>query len=93
MTYRMAEMWPERVERVVIASSGVNMKPKDNGELLKRAKVEKIEELMLPQTAAQLRTLMRLAASAHVYVPDFFLNDVIDVSFLIWFGLLLVSFS
>ncbi|XP_076932725.1 uncharacterized protein LOC143598377 [Bidens hawaiensis] len=78
VTYRMAEMWPERVERVVIASSGVNMKPKDNGELLKRAKVEKIEELMLPQTAAQLRTLMRLAASAHVYVPDFFLNDVID---------------
>ncbi|XP_076914206.1 uncharacterized protein LOC143573132 [Bidens hawaiensis] len=78
VTYRLAEMWPERVERVVIASSGVNMKPKDNGELLKRAKVEKIEELMLPETAVQLRTLMRLAASSRVYVPDFFLNDAID---------------
>ncbi|KAJ0800530.1 putative 2,6-dioxo-6-phenylhexa-3-enoate hydrolase [Helianthus annuus] len=78
VAYRVAEMWPERVEKVVIASSGVNMKPKDNGELLKRAKVEKIEELLLPETAAQLRTLMRLAASNRVYVPDFFLNDFID---------------
>ncbi|KAI7733414.1 hypothetical protein M8C21_023280 [Ambrosia artemisiifolia] len=78
VAYRIAEMWPERVDKVVIASSGVNMKPKDNGELLKRAKVEKIEELLLPETAAQLRTLMRLAASNRIYVPDFFLNDFID---------------
>ncbi|KAD4178010.1 hypothetical protein E3N88_26601 [Mikania micrantha] len=78
VAYRMAEMWPERVEKVVIASSGVNMKPKDNGELLKRANVGKIEELMLPETAVQLRTLMRLTVSTRVYVPDFFLNDFID---------------
>ncbi|KAK9076871.1 hypothetical protein SSX86_005205 [Deinandra increscens subsp. villosa] len=78
VAYRMAEMWPERVEKVVLASSGVNLKPKDNGELLKRAKVEKIEELMLPETAGQLRTLLRLAATNRVYVPDFFLNDFVD---------------
>ncbi|XP_071729722.1 uncharacterized protein [Rutidosis leptorrhynchoides] len=80
VAYRLAEMWPERVEKVVIASSGVNMRPCDNGELLKRANVEKIEELMLPETAGQLRTLMRLAAYNfnRVYMPDFFLNDFID---------------
>ncbi|XP_071737073.1 uncharacterized protein [Rutidosis leptorrhynchoides] len=80
VAYRLAEMWPERVEKVVIASSGLNMRPSDNEELLKRANVEKIEELMLPVTAGQLRTLMRLAAVniSRVYVPDFVLNDFID---------------
>lgn len=81
VAYRLAEMSPERVEKVVIASSGVNMKPCDNVELLKRANLEKIEELMLPESPRQLRTLMRLALSSRVYLPDFFLNDFIDVSF------------
>lgn len=79
VSYRLAEMWPERVEKVVIASSGVNMRPIHNTELMKRANVEKIDELMLPQTAGQLRTLMRLAVyNNRVYMPDFFLNDFID---------------
>ncbi|PWA92602.1 alpha/beta-Hydrolases superfamily protein [Artemisia annua] len=79
VSYRLAEMWPERVEKVVIASSGVNMRPIHNVELIKRANVEKIDELMLPQTAGQLRTLMRLAVyNNRVYMPDFFLNDFID---------------
>ncbi|KAI3754833.1 hypothetical protein L1987_54624 [Smallanthus sonchifolius] len=78
VAYRVAEMWPERIEKVVIASSGLNMRPKDNQELLKRANVAKIEELMLPETAGQLRTLLRLAASNRVYMPDFFLTDFVD---------------
>nr|GEV00818.1 epoxide hydrolase 4-like [Tanacetum cinerariifolium] len=79
VSYRLAEMWPERVEKVVIASSGVNMRPIHNVELMKRANVEKIDELMLPQTAGQLRTLLRLAVfNNRVYMPDFFLNDFID---------------
>nr|XP_043629549.1 monoacylglycerol lipase ABHD6 [Erigeron canadensis] len=78
VAYRIAEMWPDRVQKVVIASSGVNMRPKDNKELLKRANTERIEELMLPENATQLRTLMRLAVYYRVYMPDFFLNDFID---------------
>ncbi|KAI3496342.1 hypothetical protein L1887_38700 [Cichorium endivia] len=78
VAYRLAEMWPERVEKVVIASSGVNMRPRDNQELLKRANLKKIDELMLPETAGQLRTLLRLAVVTRVYMPDFFLNDFID---------------
>lgn len=80
VAYHMAARWPERVEKVVIASSGVNLQRKDNDELLKRAKVEKIEELMLPATAGQLRTLMSLSVFRRTYVPDFLLNDFIDVS-------------
>ncbi|KAK9142176.1 hypothetical protein Syun_011576 [Stephania yunnanensis] len=37
VAYNMGRMWPDRVEKVVIASSGVNMRRRDNEELLKRA--------------------------------------------------------
>lgn len=79
VAYRMAVMWPERVEKVVIASSGVNLRYRDNVELVKdRARVEKVEEVLLPGTAAQLRVLLGLAFSKRrVSMPDFLLNDVI----------------
>ncbi|KAL2545166.1 alpha/beta-hydrolase superfamily protein [Forsythia ovata] len=78
VAYHMAARWPERVEKVVIASSGVNLRRRDNDELLKRSRVEKIEELMLPATAGQLRTLMGLSVFRRTYMPDFLLNDFID---------------
>ncbi|GFQ00009.1 hypothetical protein PHJA_002144900, partial [Phtheirospermum japonicum] len=79
VAYRMVAMWPERVEKVVIASSGVNMRRSDNLELLKREKMEKAKDLMLPSTAAQLRRLMALTVFWLPYMPDFFLNDFIKV--------------
>lgn len=84
VAYHMATMWPEKVEKVTIASSGVNMKKKDNGELLKRAKVEKIEDLLLPATASQLRTLITLSTHRRPpYLPDFLFSDFINVSLLL----------
>ncbi|XP_030538500.1 pimeloyl-[acyl-carrier protein] methyl ester esterase-like [Rhodamnia argentea] len=80
VAYHVARMRPERVGKVVIASSGVNMTKGDNEALLERAKVENIEDLMLPETAANLRTLIDLAVHKHIahMVPDFVLNDVIN---------------
>ncbi|XP_073129560.1 uncharacterized protein [Henckelia pumila] len=78
VAYRMSEMWPERVEKVVIASSGVNLRPRDNVELMKRAGIENIEDLMLPCAAGQLRTLLGLCVFRRLYLPDFFLNDILD---------------
>ncbi|KAL0297173.1 UNVERIFIED_CONTAM: hypothetical protein Sradi_6769400 [Sesamum radiatum] len=85
VAYRMAAMWPERVEKVVIASSGVNMTRRDNQELLKRAKMEQIEELMLPRSAAQLRRLIGLSIFRRpYYMPDFILDDFIDEVLIVW---------
>ncbi|KAF8393627.1 hypothetical protein HHK36_021872 [Tetracentron sinense] len=76
VAYHMASMWPERVEKVVIASSAVNKRWRDNGELLERAKLERVEDLMLPTTVGQLRTLISLAMFKRPYIlPDFLLND------------------
>ncbi|KAK8509154.1 hypothetical protein V6N13_062208 [Hibiscus sabdariffa] len=79
VAYHMAKLWPDTVEKVVIASSGVNMRKADNTALLERAKVENIEEIMLPETATQIRTLSRLAVSWRFnMVPDFFWNDILN---------------
>ncbi|KAA0064703.1 hypothetical protein IC582_005944 [Cucumis melo] len=79
VAYHMARIWPERIEKVIIASSGVNMRRKDNEAMLKRANVEKIDEFLLPVTAEQLRTLMKLAVfkGGGRKMPDFFFNDFI----------------
>lgn len=83
VAYHVARMWPERVEKVVIASSGVNMRGRDSEALLKRADVEKIEDLMLPATAAQLHKLVRLAMFKKVdMIPQFFMNDFVEVHYL-----------
>ncbi|KAL7121797.1 hypothetical protein ACP275_01G006000 [Erythranthe tilingii] len=57
VAYHMAVMWPERVEKVVFASCAVNMSQRDTSELMERAKVEKIEDLLMPVNATQLRKL------------------------------------
>lgn len=75
--YNLAKMYPERVEKVVIASSAVNMVKGDNLEVVERAKVEDIQDLMLPSTAANFRKLMNLVIYKFPNViPDFILNDL-----------------
>lgn len=79
VAYHMAKMLPGKVQKVIIASSGVNIKKKDNDGLLERAKVDKIEDLLLPATATQLRTLITLSTHRRPpYLPDFFFNDFIN---------------
>ncbi|KAJ9183645.1 hypothetical protein P3X46_007470 [Hevea brasiliensis] len=84
VAYNIARMWPERVEKVVIASSGVNMRRSDNEKLMRKSKAENIGDLMLPQKASQMRVLISLAAfrlrSLHM-IPDFLLKDFISKSY------------
>lgn len=88
VVYHMAVMCPERVEKVVIASSAVNMRRRDNDRLLNEAKVDKIEDLLMPTTAAGLRTLLGFVLFRRPYMPDFLLNDILDVreslQFYVW---------
>ncbi|KAL8063105.1 hypothetical protein ABFX02_01G006200 [Erythranthe guttata] len=78
VAYLMAAASPEKVEKVVIASSAVNMRRSDNDRLMKKAKVDKIEDLMLPTTASGLRTLLDLVLFRRPYMPEFLLNDFLD---------------
>ncbi|XP_062098685.1 uncharacterized protein LOC133804545 [Humulus lupulus] len=78
VAYNVAKRWGERVDKVVIASSATNMRLRDGVELLKRAKVEKIQELFLPTTVKQLRTLLSLTVyQLPEFVPYSLLYDMI----------------
>ncbi|CAL0305750.1 unnamed protein product [Lupinus luteus] len=66
----------EKVEKVVIGSSGINMKKSDNVSLLERAEVDKVEDLLLPSSPQRFRKLMNFCVSSKPFhVPDFFLKD------------------
>ncbi|XP_042486019.1 pimeloyl-[acyl-carrier protein] methyl ester esterase-like [Macadamia integrifolia] len=82
VAYHMASMWPEKVEKVVIASSAVNMVRKDQEEVAERGGVERIEDLLLPRTSKQLRKLFRLMVFKRSPVlPDFLLNNLLRTLF------------
>ncbi|CAJ2643750.1 unnamed protein product [Trifolium pratense] len=80
VAYNLAKMLgEEKIEKVVIASSGVNMTKNHNVELLKKVGLDKIEDLMLPSTTQHLRKLMSLAVAKRIpYVPNFFLKDFLN---------------
>ncbi|CAN6880800.1 unnamed protein product [Brassica oleracea] len=80
VAYHMAKKWPQKVGKVVIASSGINMRKCDSESLLQRSNCECIEKVMLPSTATELRTLMGLASSSRIVrmFPDALWNDVIS---------------
>lgn len=84
VAYHMARMWPERVEKVVIASSAVNLKKQDNEGLIKRANAGRVEDVLLPATAEQLRTLMSLSSFRQppAFTPNFIFNDFISKLYL-----------
>jgi pimeloyl-ACP methyl ester carboxylesterase len=82
VAYNLAKMLgEEKIEKVVIASSGVNMTKNHNVALLKRAGMDKIEDLMLPSTTQHLRKLMTLCVARRIpFLPNFFLKDFLNVS-------------
>ncbi|KAL8063104.1 hypothetical protein ABFX02_01G006100 [Erythranthe guttata] len=84
VAYHMAAMWPERMEKVVFASCAVNMSQRDTNELMERAKVEKIEDLLMPVNATQLRKLLSFIAVRPPYLPDFLLKGFVEEILIVW---------
>ncbi|KAI3881714.1 hypothetical protein MKW92_031982 [Papaver armeniacum] len=77
VAYHMARLFPEKIDKVVIANSAINMRLKDNEELLKKINFKKIEDLLMPVKASQLRMLMSLTYYKPPFSPDFLLKDII----------------
>nr|ADE75703.1 unknown [Picea sitchensis] len=81
VAYTLAYLYPEAVDKVVIASSAVCKHVEDNTELLKRANLPKISDVLLPQSPASLRILTRLSVYKPplTMLPNFILNDFIQI--------------
>ncbi|KAI5403941.1 hypothetical protein KIW84_051186 [Lathyrus oleraceus] len=82
VAYNMAKMLGnEKIDKVVIASSGVNMTKNHNVRLMERAGMDKIEDLMLPSSTQNMRKMMKLAVAKRTsFIPDFLLKDLLNVS-------------
>nr|KYP45619.1 Monoacylglycerol lipase ABHD6 [Cajanus cajan] len=80
VAYNLAKILGEdRVHKVVLASSGLNMTISSNVHMVHAAQFNNIEELMLPSTPQHLRKLMSLSIHKPAQrVPDFILKDFLD---------------
>lgn len=95
--YRMAEIYPEMVEKMVIVSSGVGCTEDQKWEQLKNVGVD-VVDLLLPEKPAGLRLLMQMTvhkSNPFKWAPDFILQEFINVSgfIAIHFNSLLLFFS
>lgn len=79
VAFRLAHLFPERVEKVVIANSGICKFSEDDRELQKRANVEAIPDLLLPRSSAAFRTLSNLSIHKFpTFLPSFVLQSIVE---------------
>ncbi|CAN1785399.1 Uncharacterized protein Mb2734 [Linum perenne] len=87
VAYRMAEVYVEEVEKVVIISSGICQSKEEMEEEMKKLGDQKIEELLLPEKAEDVRKMVKLAmykSRRFLFAPDFVLRGFIKETLLIW---------
>ncbi|CAN1162135.1 Uncharacterized protein Mb2734 [Linum perenne] len=80
VAYRMAEVYVEEVEKVVIISSGICQSKEEMEEEMKKLGDQKIEELLLPEKAEDVRKMVKLAmykSRRFLFAPDFVLRGFI----------------
>ncbi|XP_028070682.1 uncharacterized protein LOC114273123 [Camellia sinensis] len=80
--YRMAEMYPKVVDKVVIVSSGLGFVGEEREKHLRKIEVN-IMDLLCPQKSDDLRSLVSLTMHKYnlaKWIPDFFLREYISVT-------------
>jgi len=80
VAFRMAELYPTLVSKVVFTSSGICMLPTNNDELLARNNLSHVSQLLLPSTVQQMRVGVNTAIYKQNRIPDFLLRDFVEVS-------------
>lgn len=81
VAFRMGEMFPNEVEKVVIVSSGICYTEEDKVEHLKRIGRSPLD-FLVPNNTHDLRCLLRLCIYKYdpaKWIPDFFLQEGITV--------------
>ncbi|XP_059644675.1 uncharacterized protein LOC132286365, partial [Cornus florida] len=79
--YRMAEICPEMVDKVVIVSSGIGCTEDQKGEQLRKLNRDP-RDILLPEKPDDLRLLINLSIykfDPFKWVPDFLLKEFINV--------------
>ncbi|XP_056176622.1 uncharacterized protein LOC115691068 isoform X3 [Syzygium oleosum] len=84
--YRMAEVGGDKVEKLVIVSTGIGCTDEQKFEQLRKIGRNPLE-LLLPEKPQDLRVLMNLSIykfNPFIWAPNFFLQQFIDETLIIW---------
>lgn len=91
VAYRMAEMYPKEVEKVVIVSCGIGSTDEQREEHLKKIGRD-AQKILVPESPHDLRLLVNLSvykSDAFMWIPDYVYAKFINVSI---FNLTNISF-
>ncbi|KAF7814047.1 Alpha/beta hydrolase fold [Senna tora] len=86
VSYRMAEMYPKEVDKVVIVSCGICYREEEKEAHLKEIGRSPLD-LLVPQNPNDLRGLLHLCMYKFdpiKWVPDFFLEEGLKETLIIW---------
>eukprot|EP00249_Psilotum_nudum_P023492 c28895_g1_i1 orf=657-1592(+) len=78
VAFRMAHLYPEFVERLVIISSGICMNPRTNDILLENSGASDITQVLLPESIEGLRKSFDLIFSKVPWLPDCLYRDMLE---------------
>ncbi len=80
VAFRMAEMYPNFVKKVVISSSRVGFVSTSLDELLARSNLSSISELMLPSSIKGMKVFLANVTYKAMWLLNFILHDMLQVS-------------
>ncbi|KAL3630290.1 hypothetical protein CASFOL_023274 [Castilleja foliolosa] len=81
VAFKMAEMWPELVEAVVVSGSILAMTDSISSVTLGELGFSSSSELLLPTTVEGCKVLLKVAAHKKLWFPDRLHRDFLEVMF------------
>ena len=82
VAFRMAQMYPKYVNKVVFSSTGICMAPGNNDALLQRHGFDHTLQLLIPESAVDFKIAIASASYWKPWLPKSFYEDMIEVGFL-----------
>lgn len=79
VAFKLAELWPELVEAMVVSGSILAMTDSISGETLQRLGFGSSSELLLPTSVKGLKALLSVAAHKKLWFPDRLHKDFLQV--------------
>ncbi|KAG7015312.1 Epoxide hydrolase 4, partial [Cucurbita argyrosperma subsp. argyrosperma] len=80
VAFKLAELWPELVEAMVVSGSILAMTDSISGETLQRLGFGSSSELLLPTSVKGLKALLSVAAHKKLWFPDRLHKDFLETA-------------
>lgn len=82
VAFRMAEKYPEFVNKLVLSSSGICMAPDNDKPLLKKHGFSHISQILIPSEVVEVKAAIAAATVKPPWLPNFVYRDILKVSFM-----------